>query len=169
MIIATIKRWINILVNPQKEFEKLNNKSFESVIADYMVLLVTAGILAAFASFLYALFRAIYLDIFFDISIQYIRMVNYSIGRSVSLLFLYLFAGTFLLFFASLIIKLFFKKIKYTSLLNILTYSLTPILLFSWFLPNPLPLAIWSLFLIYVGIKNYEYVYIRKDSIERRE
>ncbi len=164
-----IKKSLNLLLNPKREFEALNKRSFESVIADYMYLLIAAALLAGVFNFIFSLLQALYLDISVNISIQYFRMINYSIGKSTSLIFLYLFAGTFLLFFASLILKIFLRKIKYTSLLKISFYSLAPMLLFGWVLVNPLPLSVWSMFLLFTGIKTHKYAQIDKDSIERRE
>lgn len=169
MFIKPIKAGIRVLLNPKKEFESLNKKSLETLVWDYLVMLVAAGILAGIFNLIYSLLRALYLNIFMDVSINYLRMMNYSVGRSVSLLFLYLFAGTFLLFFASLVIRTFCRKIKYASLFKILFYSTTPLLMFGWFFANPFPLGIWSIFLFVVGIKTHKYVKISKDSIHMRE
>ncbi|MCH8067418.1 MAG: YIP1 family protein [Nanoarchaeota archaeon] len=169
MVFNIIKRSLRILSSPKKEFEDLNKRTFESVVGDYTTLLVTVAILAGLLSLIYSVARAVYFDMFLDISIQYVRMINYSIGRSTSLLFFYLFAGTFLLFFLSMVLRPFLKRMKYTSLLKILFYSLTPLLLFSWFLFNPLPLGIWSLFLLITGIKTYKIEHIKKNSIKKRD
>lgn len=169
MIKEAIKRGIRILSNPKKEFENLNSRTFESVVGDYMQLLVLVAVLAGFASFLYSLVRAIYLDFFLNVDLHYLNMLNYSLGRSTSLLFFYLFAGTFLLFFLSLILKPPFHIVKYISLLKILFYSLTPFLLFSWIFPNPLPLLIWSVFLLAIGIRNHKSFHIKEDSIHKRD
>ena len=169
MVFNIIKRALRILSSPKKEFEDLNKRTFESVVGDYAILLVTVAILAGLSSLIYSIARALYLDMSLDISIQYVRMINYSIGRSMSLLFFYLFAGTFLLFFLSMVLRPFLKRMKYISLLKILFYSLTPLLLFSWFLSNPLPLVIWSLFLLITGIKTYKSEHIKKNSIKKRD
>lgn len=169
MIKEPIKRGIRILSNPKKEFENLNSRTFESVVGDYMQLLVLVAVLAGFASFLYSLVRAIYLDFFLNVDLQYLNMLNYSLGRSASLIFFYLFAGTFLLFFLSLILKPLFHRVKYISLLKILFYSLTPFLLFSWIFSNPLPLLIWTAFLVAIGIRNYKHFYVKEDSIHKRD
>lgn len=169
MIKEAIKRGIRILSNPKKEFENLNSRTFEPVVGDYMQLLVLVAVLAGFASFLYSLGRAIYLDFFLNVDLHYLNMLNYSLGRSASLSFFYLFAGTFLLFFLSLILKLSFHRVKYISLLKILFYSLTPFLLFSWIFPNPLPLLIWSVFLLSIGIRNHKSFHVKEDSIHKRD
>ncbi len=169
MVIKAIKRGLRILSSPREEFENLNKRTFESVVADYMTLLVIVAVLAGLSGLLYSVFRALYLDLSLDVSIQYFRMINYAAGRSMSLLFFYLFAGTFLLFFISLILKPFLHKMKYTSLLKILFYSLTPFLLFSWFYLNPLPWGLWSIFLLAVGIKTHKDIKIKEDSIQKRE
>jgi len=169
MVIEVIKRGISIIANPKEEFVKLNKRTLESVVGDYAILLVTVAILAGLSKLIYSVFNAFYLDASLDVSIQYGRMINYSLGISTSLVFFYLFAGTFLLFFLSFILKPFLHKIKYMSLLKILLYSLTPFLLFSWFLPNPLPLAIWSIFLLVTGVRTYEDEKIKRNSIGKRE
>ena len=167
MVMVAIKRSIRILLSPKKEFEELNNRTFEEVIWDYMRLLILVALAAGLSSLIYAIVRALYLDISLDIDIQYLRMINYSFGRATSLMFFYVFAGTFILFFISMILKPVFKKIKYTSFLKILFYSLTPLLLFSWLFSNPLPLLIWSVFLMIIGLKNYRSVQI-ENSIDKR-
>jgi hypothetical protein len=169
MIFGAIKRAFGILSNPKKEFENINKRTFESVLADYMILLVAVAVLAGLSSLIYSIVRVLYLDMTLDISVQYLRMINYSVGRSVSLLFFYLFGGTFLLFFLSTILRFLLRKIKYISLLKILFYSLTPFLLFSWFLPTPLPLGVWSIFLLITGIKTHKNEHIKKNSIKKRD
>lgn len=169
MVIGSIKRGISILVNPKEEFDKLNTKTLESVVGDYITLLVTVAIVAGISKLIFSISNAVYLDATLDVSIQYSRMINYSIGRSTSLLFFYLFAGTFFVAFLGFLMNLFIHKIKYTSLLKILMYSLTPFLLFSWFMMNPLPLGIWSIFLIVTGISAFKDEKVKYDSIRKRE
>lgn len=169
MLIKPIKSGIRILFNPEKEFRLLNKRSLEPVVWDYAVVLAASAIMAGIFNLIFSIAKAVYFDLLVDISIQYPQMINYSIGRSTSIIFFYLFAGTFLLFFLSLALRPFFRNTSYTSLLKILLYSAMPVLLFGWFLANPLPLAIWSIFLIYTGVKSHKYAKIRKDSIEMRE
>ena len=169
MLKEPIKKGIKILLNPEIEFKLLNKRSLESVVWDYAAMLVAAALLAGISNLAFSTLKAFYFDLLANVNIEYLRMINYSIGRSTSILFFYIFSGTFLLFFASLLLRPFFRNIKYTSLLKILLYSAAPLLLFGWFLANPFPLAIWSLFLIHTGIKNHKYTKIRKDSIEMRE
>jgi len=168
MVVSAIKRALRILSSPKEEFKDLNNRTLEAVVWDYMLLLVAVSIVAGVFNLLYTVGKAFYLDSTLNIDIQYLRMLNYSLGQSTSILFLYLFSGTFLFFFLSIILKLFLYKIKYISLLKIMFYSLTPFLIFSWFFSNPLPLAIWSIFLITIGIRNHDEPLIKKDSIQTR-
>jgi len=169
MLKGQIKKGIKILLNPEREFKLLNKRSLEPVVLDYAAMLVAAALLAGIFNLAFSILKAFYFDLLVDVNIEYLRMINYSVGRSVSIIFFYIFSGTFLLFFASLLLRLFFRKIKYTSLLKILLYSAAPLLLFGWFLSNPFPLAIWSIFLVYTGIKNHKHIKIRKNSIEMRE
>jgi hypothetical protein len=169
MIIGPFKRYLALLKNPSREFDLINKRTFEEGVADYMILLVAAGIAAGIASFLYIFLNALYMDIALDVGIEYIRMLNYSIGRSVSILFFYLFSGTFLLFFVSIPLRIITRKISYSLLLRILMYSLSPMLLFGWILPNPLPLLIWSSLLFVIGVNKIKKTRINKGSIERRD
>ena len=169
MTFGAIRRALGILSNPKKEFENINKRTFESIIADYMVLLVAVAVLAGLSALIYSIAKVLYLDMSSDINVQYSRMINYSVGRSTSLLFSYLFGGTFLLFFLSIILKFFLRKIKYIPFLKVLFYSLTPFLLFGWFLPNPLPLGIWSIFLFITGIKMHKSEHIKRNSIKKRD
>ncbi len=170
MVINAIRQGIQVLLYPGKEFRNLNERTFESVLGDYLKLLITAGILSGIFSFLISLVKAAYFDIFMTIDIQYWRMMNYSLGRTTSTIFFYLFAGTFIFFFLSVALFPFFRNMKYVNLLRIMFYSLTPFLLFSW-VPILVPsLALWSIFLFIVGVKNYrKEARIKKDSIQQRD
>ena len=130
-------------------------------------MLLLVAIIAGLANFLFFLLRALYLDLFVTVDIQYMRMINYSLSTSSSIILLYLFAGTFILFFISVLIKPFIRKVKYTELLKILMYSMAPLLLFGW-LFIPIPFIVWSLFLLFVGLKTYKTTFIRKDSVHNR-
>ncbi len=169
MLINPIKSGIGILLNPEREFKSLNKRSLEPVVWNYAILLVASALMAGIFNLIFSIAKASYFDLLVDVGIQYMRMINYSIGRSTSIIFFYLFAGTFLLFFLSIILRPFFRNIKYASLLKILLYSATPMLLFGWLLTNPFPLAIWSMLLMYAGVKNHKCAKISKDSIEMRE
>ena len=169
MIIKHIKRGLNILLRPQKEFSEINNHSFETAAANYTLLLITVGIAAGVFNLLFSLIKAFFLDLFLNIDINYWRMINYAFGVGASIIFFYIFAGTFLIFFISIILKPFFRKMKYVDLLRLLFYSSTPILLFAWLQFNALPLVIWSIFLFITGIKSYKSITIKKHSIQRRD
>jgi len=168
-ILNSIKRGFNILLNPNREFSKLNNRIFEHIVRDYMWLLVVMGGVAVIIKFIISIIKAVYLDLFVSIDINYGRMANFVLGNASSIFFLYLFLGTFLVFFLSLILNPFFKKIKYMGILKILFYSLTPFLLFGWLPFNLTPIAIWCIFLFILGIKSYNSTEIKKNSIQNRD
>jgi len=133
---SAIIQGFRTLANPEREFENINKRSLEKILEDYIKLLLASGLLAAVIAFIFIL-------------------INYSAGISGSLFFFYLFAGTFLFFLLSLIIRIFVRRIKYTRLISVLCYSLSPILLIGW-ISNKLILAlgIWSAFLLIVGIRQ---------------
>lgn len=169
MVLEQIKRGFRILLSPNKEFKILSKRTLEQVIKDYIFLLISVAIIAATVNFLFLLLKAVYLDLFVNIEIEYFRMINYSLARSGSLLFFYLFAGSFLMFFVTAILRPFFRKIKYADLFKILFYAFTPILLFSWMQFNPIPLFIWGLFLFIAGLRNHKHFQVKKDSINQRD
>jgi len=168
-MIKAIKRGIRILSNPKEEFGNLNERTLESVVSDYIQILVLVAIVAGASSLIYSISRSIYIDLFLNVDMQYLRMINYSFGRSTALIFFYIFAGTFLLFFLSIILKPFLRNMKYISLLKIIFYSVTPLLFFSWLVSNPVPFVIWSLFLMVIGIRAHKSINIKEDSIHKRE
>ena len=168
MLKQNILKGLNILLNPQKAFVELQDSTFEDVVGYYTILLVFVSISAGIAAFFLSLAKTAYYDLFFEVNVVYSRVINYLVGRSVLLMFLYIFLGTFILFFASVALKLFFGKMKYTVLLKIMLVSLTPFLLFAWIPYAPLALLVWSIFLFYTGISNHMPTKINKRSIKNR-
>lgn len=165
--LSAIKKTISILSNPKQEFKELENKSIDLIVAFYIRMLVMVSLLTGLFNLLFSILRAFYLDLFVTVDIQYIRMINYSLGISSSLILLYLFSGTFILFLVSLVINPFIGKLKYVEILKILMYSAAPFLLFGW-LPFALPFIIWSTFLFIIGLKTYKTENINKESIHNR-
>ena len=164
-----IKKSIGILSDPNQAFRELENQSLEEAVGFYAKMLLLVAVAIGISNILYSLLRALYLDIFISIDIQYMRMLNYTLGRSSSIIFFFLFAGTFLLFFISIIIKPFARKLKYADFLKILLYSAIPLLLFGWIPPTPTPFIVWSLFLLHAGIKAYKAKSIKRTSIHNRD
>jgi len=156
MLLKTaIIQGFRILSNPDKEFKEINNRTLEKVLEDYIKLLLASGLLATVVSFVFIIVYSTYLNIFRGVNIGYWHLINYAAGISGSIFFFYLFAGTFLFFLISLIVKLFVPRLKYTKLIAIICYSLSPILLFGWISTKlVLALCIWSIFLLIVGIKQ---------------
>lgn len=168
MIKAQIKQAARMLNNPEKGFREMEKRPLESIVGDYMRLLIAVSAAAGLFNFLFSFFNAVYLDAFADLDIQYWRMINYSAGRSVSIAFFYVFSGTFLLFFLSVLLKPFFRRISYTRFLGILLCSMPPLLLFGWVASSQIPLGLWSLFLFIAGVRRCREPSIKKGSIQQR-
>lgn len=149
-----IKQSIKIISNPSNEFKDLNKKTFENVLSDYFKILLGISILAGIISMLFYTLRSVYFDIFRQIDISYIRMLNYSSGQATGLLFFYLFTGTFIVFILSMVLHTFFRKLKYVEFLKVMFYSLTPLLLFGWVIAAIPGLIIWTITLFIIGIKT---------------
>ena len=163
-----IIKGLGILSNPETAFCELENSTLEYVVSYYMTLLVASSIASGLANFIFSLLKSAYLSIFLNANVNYWTLINYLLGVSVLLVFLYIFTGTFILFLISIALKPFFYKIRYVNLLKILLLSLTPFLLFVWIPFSPYPLIIWSSFLFAVGIKSHKITDIKRDSIRQR-
>ncbi|MCF7865859.1 hypothetical protein K9L67_04315 [Candidatus Woesearchaeota archaeon] len=152
----SITNSIAFLKRPEETFKNLKSETLEKVLEDYMKLLLGSGIIAGIISIIFSMLRAVYLQTFQGITIEYLRLLNYSIGLGTGIFFFYLFIGTFGMIIISTIIWLFVRKIKYYEFIKIICMSLYPFFLFSWIYVKAAPmLLIWSLFLLILGIKNY--------------
>jgi hypothetical protein len=170
MLKKSITQALRTLSNPNEEFHKLSQREFEIVLGEYLILLISLAVLSGIVSFIYYLIKAFYLQLLYTIDIQYVRMMNYSLGRSTSLMFFYLFLGTFIIFIISMVLLPFLRKIKYISILKLLFYSVSPFLLFGWIPIFSLPLLLWSIFLFIVGVKQSKMqISVSKDSINNRD
>lgn len=169
-MIKLIKNAFKVIINPNEEFNLLKKKNFENILKNYLLLIIFAGILSGLTVFLLSFGKAIYYSFFMKIDINYINMLNYNYGRFISTVFFYIFAGTFLTAIIGFIIKPFTKGIKFTNVLKIIFYSLTPLILFSWIQILTPGLIVWSLSLLIIGLKNFkEKEKIKKSSIEQRD
>src|SRR2546423_369786 len=113
---SAIRTAFNTLYNPAQAFKGLSKRTLEDVVGDYVKLVLFSGVLAAIASFLYAVGNAAYLQLIKNVAINYLRLSNYYLGISVGTFFFYLFAGTFLFFLCTVLIMPFVKKVKYTHI-----------------------------------------------------
>jgi len=152
-LVKNVREWYRILIEPRTAFTALEKKPFEKTLVEYLYLLIVCAVVAGIFSIVVMLLKAVYYDFLMGAEVRYLRLVNYAFGRGTSLLFLYAFSGTIILFFVSLLLRLFTGKIKYVRLLSTLFYSLAPILLFGWLYPIVLPLFVWSLILFIEGLR----------------
>lgn len=174
MITKALHQGWNILVHPEREFSVLYQRRFEGVLTDYLLLLVTLGVVAGVFNFCFGLARAWYFDVALSADVQYLRLMNYLGGMSFSLAFLYFFLGTFILFLLSILLKGLFaafkKEMKYVHLLMTLFYASTPLLMFGWVPVLPYALFIWSILLFMTGLSYYKDSHrVTKNSINYRD
>lgn len=168
-LIGIIKERIKLLANPEKGFKKLLENKFETSVADYLKLLGMVALLVGFYELILNVLKSAYFDVFRNLGVNYWFMLNYTAGRAISIMFLYLFSGTFMLFFLSIVLKSSSRRIKYTKLLQVIFLSLTPVLIFGWINQLVFPLIIWCIFLFFAGIRFAKETKIAKNSIERRD
>ncbi|MBW2992582.1 YIP1 family protein [Candidatus Woesearchaeota archaeon] len=168
-MLKIIRKRIELLKNPEKGFKELRNLTLERAVSEYLKLLILVGVLAALYVFVSNIAKTFYLDLFQGLEIKYWFMLNYLMGKTVSAIFFYFFAGTFIMFFVSVILNPFFRNIKYPYLLKIVFYSLTPLLLFGWIIFLVPSLFVWSIFLFVIGVRSSKGLKVSRDSIQNRE
>jgi hypothetical protein len=168
-LIRSIKEGFRTCISPEKEFSSLNKLTLDSVVSDYIRLLIAAALAAGLFNLLFSTIKSIGYRLFLNMDIDYWRMLNYYVGRSISEVFAYLFVGTFGIFFLSLIIRSVYHRLNYVPLLKVMFRSLAPFLLFGWLMTNFLPFLVWSLFLLIVGIRSYQTERMAKNSINTRD
>ncbi|HYD03055.1 MAG TPA: YIP1 family protein [Alphaproteobacteria bacterium] len=148
-----ISNGLRLLASPKEEYAKMEKRTFESVLEDYIKLLLLSGLLASVASFVITIARAAYLNLFKNITVDYYKLANYSLGTSTNIFFLYLFCGTALVALITFFVKIFAGNLKYVKAVSVVLYALTPVLFFGWINGiASLTLLLWTIFLIYVGI-----------------
>ena len=168
-MINDIKFALKIAANPEKVFSDIHKKSFDDVLYFYVKMLIYSAFVAAVWSFVFSILKAVYYEVFLNAGIQYLRRINYSLGESVSIAFLFVFIGSFMLFPIASIFKPLFRKINYLDYLKIVVFSTAPILLFGWITFSIFALVMWSIFIFAVGIKSYKKDYSKKGTIRERD
>jgi hypothetical protein len=164
-----IKSGIDLLKDPRRELTALQKKTLEDVVGNYMrMLLLVAGVAALF-NVVFALGRVAFFDITRSLDINYGSFLNFMVSESVALVFSYLLTGTFGVFFISVLLKPFFKRIKYTDYLKMILYSFYPLLLFCWTPILAISLLVWSVFLFATAVHLYRKSKVSKNSINQRD
>ncbi len=158
-----------MLEQPAASFRQLDKRTFEEVLGDYLKLLLTLAIATALFSLLISVVKALYFSLVLVVDVQWWRMLNYAMGRATSLFFFTLFAGTFGVFFFSLIVAPFLRA-KYTRVLAIIFTALTPLLLFGWLYMFAPALILWSLILLVIGARVQRRARkVKRTSIQQRD
>lgn len=135
-----------------KEMERLKKRSLEEVLEQYIKLLLASGALAAIFSIIVAFAKAAYYDLLRGLTVEYLRLLNYTLSLAAGTFFFYLFVGTFGLAILSALIYP-FARLAYTRLVQVLCVATMPVLLFGWLAPRlATALLLWSLYLLLLGI-----------------
>lgn len=161
---------IRILLEPKKEFSRLKKRTLETIVGDYFIMLLSVSALSGLFNFCMVFINAFYLDFFLNAEANYWAISNYFFGKAISIVFLYLFVGSFIIFCISMILRLFVKGMKYTELLKVIMCSASPLLLLSWIPQSFLILTVWSIALFILGVRIQKGSRkIAKDSILYRD
>jgi hypothetical protein len=143
-----VKKGFAFLANTDKELAGLEKRSLEEVLEQYIKLLLLSGLVAAITGVLWTLGSALFYHLFRNVTVEYLRLLNYSLSLAGGTFFFYLFIGTFGLGALSLLLRPFVRK-KYTELVKLLAAATTPVLLLGWVSPQiGAALLIWSLFIL---------------------
>lgn len=164
-----IKENIKDLINPERGMRRRLKRSFEQNLNTYLTSLVIVAVMAGLFTFLFRLGRSLVLSLMRDIDVHYWRMINYTTGHAVSMLFLYLFVGTVVLFIITYLTWSFTKDLKYVKVIDVFFFAMTPLLLFGW-IPFLAPsLMVWAAFLVFVGLRVQKGHRVAKGSLEERD
>ncbi len=149
-----IIREFRVLSNPDEGFRRLEKRSLEDVVSDYILILLLSSALGFLATVILSVIRAVYYQLFYHADIFYWNMLNYAFGIGLALFYIYLFLGTFGVFILTLVMRAFARKMRYVRLIKIVLLSTAPILLFGWIPLSQFPLFVWMLFLLVKGMKS---------------
>lgn len=148
-----IKFALSIINSPESELKAAGAKSLDEILGNYISLLLISALLSGISIFFLAVLKAIYFDFFLAASIDYMAVLNYSLGLGLSLFFFFIFAGTMLIFLLSVILKMLYSKKGYVLILKIMMCSAMPLLLFGWIPVFGFSFLIWSVYLFLLGIR----------------
>lgn len=168
-ITGILGKQLSVLYDPKGSFEKLAERSLEEVVGSYVKALIIMGVIAGILNILFALVQTSYLQLFHTIDVYYLNVINYSFARSVGILFVYIFVGTFFGFFLAAAMNIFQKKYRFTEFIKIVICSSAPMVLLGWIPPSPLPFAIWAAILLAAGMRHYQPRQVTRDSIQHRD
>ena len=167
MLLKTVKARIALLANPSEGFAGMRGRTLEDMVSEYIKILLLAAVAAAVAGALFMIGQAVYLDVFRGADIFYVRMLNYALGRAGGILLFYVVAGTALLMLVALVLRP-FSGVKYTDVLKVLMYAVSPLLLFGWVPFMAVSLLVWCIFLFVIGVRSMHHGG-EKHGIHRRD
>lgn len=124
------------------------------MLEQYILLLLASGLLAAVVSLLYSMGQGAYYQIIDQVTVDYLKLLNYSLSIAAGTFFFYLFAGTFLLAVVGLVLRA-FVKLRFIELVKILCVAITPVLLLGWLSQRlAIALLLWAIILLIMGVKG---------------
>ncbi|MCD6464305.1 hypothetical protein J7L02_02150 [Candidatus Woesearchaeota archaeon] len=145
-----------LLANPKKGFESYFKKPLDVTLSQYFSLLLLSSILAFASVFLLRLAKSFYYHFFKKASVNYWGVLNLAGSTAVSVFFLYLFLGTFVMFVLNIVLYFIFKRLGFVNVLKLSLLSYTPILVFGWIPVMNYSLTIWAAFLFITGLKAFK-------------
>ncbi len=141
------------LREPRQAQLRALEEPIEDALGNHMRRVLTAGVAAGLFSLIFSVAQALYLQQIKHVDIAFGRLLNYYSGIAFGTFLFYVFAGTFLLFLLSVVIRLFVRQVPFWTLIKLLCIAMVPVLLFGWIGRGvALALLVWSAFLLVSGI-----------------
>jgi hypothetical protein len=149
---TALKRWYGVLRDPKGAYAGVGARTLEDVVVEYLKLLCLLAILLAIFLGAVSIGRALVYAVFYSVDVQYERLVSYTLAGAAGGAFFAIFAGTFLLFFVSLLARPWYRNVAYVDLIRGILLATAPLLLFGWIAFAMPALLIWSLVLFVNGM-----------------
>ncbi|NTV23264.1 MAG: hypothetical protein HGA85_02725 [Nanoarchaeota archaeon] len=143
----------DFLKNPKTGLSKLETKSLDTILGNYLTVLLLSSIVAGLSTFILGISKSAYYHYVLKAKVDIAAAVNYSAGISISLFFFYLFLGTVIVFILSILLGMILRK-PLVYCLRLLMLSMSPFLLFGWLPLVGYSLVIWVLYLVAIGINK---------------
>jgi len=147
-VISNIKRLVLFLKDPASFFKRKEKQSLDELLGTYLPLLIVESLLAGLFMFLLNFIKTVIYGFFYKAEINYLGALNYSFGFAASAFFLYLFIGTFGIFFIIAIISQFSKR-RLVDMIKKTIICMSPVILFGWITILLPGLIIWTIFLYF--------------------
>jgi hypothetical protein len=148
---AAVKQGFRLVADSERELGRLERRTLEEVLENHVLLLLASGFLAATVSLLFSMGQGAYYNLIDQVTVDYLKLLNYSLTIAAGIFFFYLFAGTFLVGVMAFLLRGLIRR-RYVEVVKLLCAALTPVLLFGWVAQRlAIGFLAWTLVLLVIG------------------